>query len=928
MAQAKQPLDLKGRDGRWTGMSDRSSFAPTTGAFSLIRNAYVSADGTEIRRMPPLTLWADPILAQGPIGIVAMTAGYPTLVTFAQDHYLAETGMINSLGYRVYVKGNGVLADGWYPLVRNGSDRDAAIDVRTESTSLLGGWALERSTTVHGMQMVGNRLCVLSESLMTMVDPDGANIPMHSVAVWVSQAPLDWEHPVISPFEYWMNVLNHPDNQALSCSLPASGATPAVLTIKHGYARVGSTFYVDVAGLAGSGVADGDYYATVVEPYQTASLAGTTNNGTGATGTAVLSFAAFSRPVRRRCQTDVADGRLLIAAPGEGVCYQAHVGNLDAAAALSVKRTRLLGIPKGVIVSATQTTGGLLADGIYQVAICYLDPRTGESGLISETYDINITAGGGTAAILLTYHTPRAVLRECYGCTVVVYISDVNAGPGTMKPTMEIAPALFTVSVTEQTTITTTGVEAKEIPVIENLPMGATSVCTLKGITFFSGLIASPYALSNLAAEPVRVSTGYLGRNEITFTPLNTVGATAVTGSPAADHQVPNSYGGLGLQYQNYALTTLDKKLNAPVDAGPSLLAHYQHWSVRGVHELSTDQSSNLDGQIVMPRGIVWYTEQGHPGIAPSTNRTVVDRLQGYDVVGLGRWKDNIVAATDKETYLIPWDRSPLGSDPRGITSEHGCIAPSSMTQFEDGLGWLGERGPVALWNGRMWIGDSIYETWKTLKRDSRGLMLHAFGAHDPQRKLLLFFVRTDRNLALYVNQANDDAKSKVACDTVLVYSYPNDAWSVWELPADREAVDARMVLCNDGLYRFGILTSTRLIYAFDEDLNVKTSPIEVELHTKRYRFGQLNDSTKVGAVDLRVQTETPDSGFTMSCFAVDDDEREVSLAPKDAQQVYDKRTRCEGGAMISQDFLVKMRFLGSGTLRIKDITLEVSPGG
>src|SRR5262245_31234203 len=121
MAQEKRETPLKGRDGLWQGMSDQSFFAPTGGAFETLRNCYVSQDGTELRRMPPLTTWADPILADPPIGISAMTPGLTTAVTFSQDHKLADTAGLPSLGYRVRVTGNSSIPDGWHPVVRNGS---------------------------------------------------------------------------------------------------------------------------------------------------------------------------------------------------------------------------------------------------------------------------------------------------------------------------------------------------------------------------------------------------------------------------------------------------------------------------------------------------------------------------------------------------------------------------------------------------------------------------------------------------------------------------------------------------------------------------------------------------------------------------------------------------------------------------------------
>jgi hypothetical protein len=109
-----------------------------------------------------------------------------------------------------------------------------------------------------------------------------------------------------------------------------------------------------------------------------------------------------------------------------------------------------------------------------------------------------------------------------------------------------------------------------------------------------------------------------------------------------------------------------------------------------------------------------------------------------------------------------------------------------------------------------VWIGKRIADFWTGLQRDSRGLMNHAQGVHDPLRKLIMWPIRSDwgTNVTTYASQADDDVKS----------FYPNDEWLIWNYEADtfqtmrfaegrQTAVTTRM-RHDDGLWRTAFVSN------------------------------------------------------------------------------------------------------------------------
>jgi len=935
----KLEVSLKGGAPKWTGMSDQSTFSPTGGSFATLKNCYVSQDGTEIRRMPPLTVWADPILAEVPYGIDVMAFGVGTEVTLGSEHYIEDTG--TTFTRRVYILNNASIPNGWYTCYRM-DDLKIKVNVTTVGNSTAGSVYVERGITPVGMRMVGNRLCVVAETLTTEVF-SGVNSSKNSIATWVQQGALNYASTV-NQFEYWASPLNQ---RYVNSGTAVYSAGPATFTMSsgssHGMAAVGTKFKVTLAAPFDF---PGTYDAVVSNPYTGFTSASyTALVPTSQVGVASFPNVTFDRPPRRKAQLDIADGRLLIAVPGHGVMLQAHLPGADYGSYSSIitKKTRALGVPKGVRWSASPVsgTGKLASSATYYYSVGYKDRVTGEYGLISDPEPV--TLGAGDNYIAFQVFTPRAALREVNGCSIIIYLSEPNASQGTMRPVVDVFVNQETINHNVLINVLELTPLSARVPEIENMPMGGSIVRTVKGTTFFGGLISSVYDNTVLGSERISVyhrnaasDPGFgvkLLNNEIVISPLGTGYATSVTGSMAADYQLPSSMGGLLIAYENYPVMPLKKRLNArtltSLTGAPGAT---QVWELDGVHENIFTGTASIDALLVMPKGMYWWSERGYPGISPATNRAPLDRIRGYDLTGFGRMNDTLIMCTDKETYALQWDRSPLGADPRMVSSEFGCIAASSMISYDDGCAWLSERGPVAMIGGAFsWIGQPIYERWKTTyKRDTRGQMPHAFAAHDPTRKLLLFFVRHDLNSTTYVNTANDDLKSKVPCDEVLVYNYAAGAWSYWELTSTQECVDAEMILCNDGNWRLGILTFDKRILAFDETLNVTTSdPLTVEIVSHRHVMSNVERNSKIGAVMLRNETDPLGPGFICQASTYDDANAETLLTNNnEVNWVNGTRSRYCAGASRAHEAKLRLLFVGIGPLRIKDIVVEASPGG
>jgi hypothetical protein len=136
------------------------------------------------------------------------------------------------------------------------------------------------------------------------------------------------------------------------------------------------------------------------------------------------------------------------------------------------------------------------------------------------------------------------------------------------------------------------------------------------------------------------------------------------------------------------------------------------------------------------------------------------------------------------------------------------------MVEFPGGLAWLSDRGPVILSNNQLrWIGNDLREAFTGIsplyQRDSKGMMLHSWAVHDPERECIYFGVRSGRLAFTMVDEgfngyswstASDNLKTKFPCDEILVFSYTTGGWSTWKPRFPIHSMSRG--LCDDGLHR------------------------------------------------------------------------------------------------------------------------------
>lgn len=386
-----------------------------------------------------------------------------------------------------------------------------------------------------------------------------------------------------------------------------------------------------------------------------------------------------------------------------------------------------------------------------------------------------------------------------------------------------------------------------DMPSIEQMPRGCEDAQTVRGYTVFGGDLGETGEHGEMRRG--RATGTYDGpitkfhnvHNQITF--KNTQGAiasgifggafsgtTAAELTPTASNDrgtsfgcaqecMPPAYAGFTLVARGLwpfpkKIGTVAKLLNNRVDLyeGDSIgdglqttnnnepRSNYVRYEVT---ETSVDSAvngwtaTNKDTHLIVPSGTYQISEQGRPGVTPATNTGVLDTERNDSIVAVGSYGGQAVLATKQMCYGISWGLSPIG--PTGIvppswSAPWGCIAANTMVEFDGGLAWISNRGPVAYMGGAVsHVGADLESYFQgkeaRYKKDSRGMMRHAFAVHDKQRQLVLFGLFSNRTDSVVVDYrgtevdwdaASDEARSRFPCDEILVWSYRTNSWSVW----------------------------------------------------------------------------------------------------------------------------------------------------
>lgn len=233
----------------------------------------------------------------------------------------------------------------------------------------------------------------------------------------------------------------------------------------------------------------------------------------------------------------------------------------------------------------------------------------------------------------------------------------------------------------------------------------------------------------------------------------------------------------------------------------------------------------------VVPKGQMQVGDPGAPWRSSKAAIQFIDPNRGDDITAIGNLSGTAIVCTMRETYSFAWHRNAGGEIPNLVSNEHGCIAANSMVEFDGGCAWLGERGPVAMGRGLQFVGLDVQEDFSGASSryayDSRGMMRHAWGCHDAARGLVMWGLVTKgaqhalsfrgATALAYEDQPSDEAKSRYACDEVLIWSYRTSSFSTWRPPAGLEIYWMRQIRLADGTAVMAFLAADGRIYALDD---------------------------------------------------------------------------------------------------------------
>lgn len=419
---------------------------------------------------------------------------------------------------------------------------------------------------------------------------------------------------------------------------------------------------------------------------------------------------------------------------------------------------------------------------------------------------------------------------------------------------------------------------------VEQMPMGCKTARTIRGWTFYGGALgnAGPMLemqLGTLTLEYDKNDYGATNKgacpdyNQVTsrYTNFKTdVPASEVSSYQGFDEgfgcsafSIPPAYAGQVITSRTLfpyprQLVRLNKLENTKVDvwdfSGTAARRYPFGLSARipdvrySILDTPVESGEDLYGaefrsepvHLILPRGKIQISEADNPGVVPATNTTLIANELDEDVEAIGICNGQAVICSRSKTYYLGFGQSPVGQLPETADDKFGCIAPNSMVEFDGGCAWISDRGPVAFMGGQVtWIGEALEKYFigetSRYKRDSRGMMLHSWGCHDPERCLVYFglfrdrAIGTDQQLTVDFRGTNytwaeagsssdgNKIKSRFACDEILVFSYKTGAWSIWTPPTCIGIQWMMQGKDDSGNRHVFFLGSDKRIYALDD---------------------------------------------------------------------------------------------------------------
>lgn len=542
---------------------------------------------------------------------------------------------------------------------------------------------------------------------------------------------------------------------------------------------------------------------------------------------------------------------------------------------------------------SSDTTSGFVA-GVYQIAVSYVDEGTGEEGLASEPVTITLTNDFLADMRLLVLHPgyfmPECL---AWRINIYMTVPDGDAlgfytsvpmtgfGGSNLFATAKYgAAAGGSPDATElYVTLTVPAHGSPDVaidlsrlaPASGQMPRGAEAIRFIRGQLFTIGHSGTHGDLLGGSMSAIydadNTTFGCTSPNEVQIrgarSELIAQSTPALASlSPATDgpwgiasNYLPPAYQGaefiaidlLEAPYQRFIVDFVRNGLAAPNQTSPDVFeqgmrldlhrdtAFQQRLTTRGDIRDGQQQEgdTHLVGRatyMVMPRGQIQVGDPGRPGAVNSAGIQFLDSKKDDDGIAIGQLGGAAVICSKKETHLLQWGRTPRGTVPTVVSTEHGCIATNSMVTFDGGVAWISDRGPCAMsGSGLEWIGRQLEEDFSgddaRYAIDSKGLMRHCWGAHDQQRGLVYWGLVTSDSThevsykgtsATFANSGNE-AKSRFPCDEVLIWSYRANAFTTWRPPAGLEILWMRPLTLSNGRTRMCFLAADKRIYAFDE---------------------------------------------------------------------------------------------------------------
>lgn len=226
---------------------------------------------------------------------------------------------------------------------------------------------------------------------------------------------------------------------------------------------------------------------------------------------------------------------------------------------------------------------------------------------------------------------------------------------------------------------------------------------------------------------------------------------------------------------------------------------------------------TNVNGEFFwkMFKGQVQIGDIGNPSRvskAGGLGIQLIDPNRDDDGVSVFQLAGNAVICTLKETYFLSWSRDPMGEQPTLMSNEIGCIAPASMVEFDGGVAWISDRGPVAIGASLQRVGLDIQADFDGATarylRDSKGMMRHTWACHDASRGLVLWGMVTATGAAETISDGrgstttflagSDGIRSRFPCDEVLIWSYRTNSFSTWVPPTGMRVLWMRQIDVRD----------------------------------------------------------------------------------------------------------------------------------